>query len=389
MRKGFIIPFFMVLLIALSAVIGSVTYLTTTSLKNVDTKVNDQRARYIAEAGIYKAIWYLTGPEAEGAHDITWRISGETEAFGGGSYTIIVEDTAIGGYQNTVKITSIGTYEGSEQTLAVLAYEDFIDVFQNYALYSARDFDMVNSNTITGNFYADGDILITTGSKVQNGEVAVTPGYGVTGEGEYTVGSSGTIPEVPPFDTTYYDNQLAVVAAGGPSVLQGDQSYDGLNLNGQTLYVNGNVSLLGAITGFPGEIVASGDITIAKYTDIEAGIKLIAGNTLDVDYHKVELHDNVVLYGAEVVNIQSNFSNEFPIFIFAPKELYLGNNNVINARIYGGKIDFALSTIVNGVCVIGSYGTHVLHSNTDLIYEKFEQTIPPGFPTRLVLHKWL
>ncbi|MFH1347850.1 MAG: hypothetical protein ABIH22_04080 [Candidatus Margulisiibacteriota bacterium] len=387
MKKGYIIPFFLVLIIALSAIVGSVTYITTASVRNINSKIYEQRSHYIAEAGIYKALWYLIGPEAEGAQGMTWRTTGVTEEFGGGNYTIVIENYPIGGYANTLKITSIGTYNNKQDTIQLTAYEDFIDVFTNYALYSSRDFDMTTSNIISGNFFADGNVLITTGSKIKDGIVAVTGDHGITGEGEYIVGSSGDVPTVPPFDTTYYDNQLAVVAAGGASVVQGDQSYSGLNLNGQTLYVNGNVTITGVITG-PGEIVASGNLIVSKYTDVAAGIKLIAGNRLDVDYHKVDMRPNVILYGAEKVITQGNLTNEWPIFIFTPKELYIGNNNLLNGRFYGGKIDFGLSTIINGVVIIGSYGEHVLHSNSSIIHQKFEQSIPPGFPTRLVLHKW-
>ena len=35
MKKGFMIPFFLILVVALAAIVGSVTYLTTVGIKNV------------------------------------------------------------------------------------------------------------------------------------------------------------------------------------------------------------------------------------------------------------------------------------------------------------------------------------------------------------------
>ena len=91
-KKGFMIPMAFILVVAMVVIVGSVTIITTTGIRNISQRVEDQKALYIAEAGLNKAIWYLTNPPEEGGMGIDWRTGGITEEFGGGTYSMAVED---------------------------------------------------------------------------------------------------------------------------------------------------------------------------------------------------------------------------------------------------------------------------------------------------------
>ena len=109
MKKGFAIPLFLVLVTALLAIVGSVTYIATSGVRNISGKLEDQRVYYIAEAGIHKAVWYLTAPGGEGGLGMAWKTTGVTEEFGGGSYEIIVENYPNPVFANSLKIITTGS----------------------------------------------------------------------------------------------------------------------------------------------------------------------------------------------------------------------------------------------------------------------------------------
>jgi len=361
-RKGFMIPMFFILTIALVAIVGSVTFLTTTSVRNMGSIVDNQKVLYITEAGINKAIWYLTTPAEEGGMGIDWRTEGATEEFGGGSYLIKVQDTEEG-----LLISAIGSYQGRSRLLEILAGEDFTSAFSDYALLS------------------DKDMTLAEGTSVEGGVVAVTEGNSVSGDG--VTGDEMTVLEKPSIDTSYYDNQLAVSEGGGENVASGDQSYGDLNLSGAPLYVNGSIILSGNVTG-QSDIVASGDIHIEGSAVIDRRTRIISGNNLYIE-QGAKIKKDSVLYAEESVNIGSNVVNGDPVIILTPKNLNIASDASLAGKIYGGQLDIGTNTTITGTVIGGDYGdSNTIADSANIIYEKFDQEVPPGIDKKVTFKKW-
>jgi predicted acyltransferase (DUF342 family) len=382
-KKGYMIPFFLILVTALVAIVGSVTYLTTAGVRNIGSRVEQQKALYIAEAGLNKAIWYLTTPPEEGGMGIDWRTAGVTEEFGEGSFTISVEDDPAG-----LKITAQSVYRNRERTLQILADEDFADVFTKYAMYGDADVVVSEASEITGDLMADGNVTVDQGATVADGVVAVTEGNEVTGGGQYTAGAAEQVPASPSVDTSYYDNLIAVAEAGGASVVQGNQSYSNLDLNGQTLLVNGDVVLSGNLTGL-GEIIATGNIYIQDGAIIGENNKLIGKSGVFVNRY-AQLKKNTVLFGKNQVNFAQNFKNTESVIVMTPQQLQVGDNVEINGMLYGGQVTIGANTTVQGNVVGGSYGSqHIVNTSSRLIKTDYERIVPPGFQKKIVFKRWL
>ncbi len=85
----------------------------------LDSQSNGVHALYIAEAGLNKAVWYLLNTAPDSTVDGSWRTltyptaagpdpsDPQQESFGGGTYTMWVEDSS-----GSILITSSGVYNG-------------------------------------------------------------------------------------------------------------------------------------------------------------------------------------------------------------------------------------------------------------------------------------
>ncbi len=86
----------------------------------VNSRSNGVHALYIAEAGLNKAAWYLLNIAPDNTTDGSWRTLAyptapglnsndpQQESFGGGSYTIWVQDAS-----GAIEIVSSGVYNGN------------------------------------------------------------------------------------------------------------------------------------------------------------------------------------------------------------------------------------------------------------------------------------
>jgi len=104
------------------SVVLTMTYL---SMVRYDTflavsQSNSVHSLYIAESGLNKAAWYLLNTAPDNTKDGSWRTSSypmtpglnpndpQQESFGGGSYTIWVQDSG-----GAIELTSSGVYNGN------------------------------------------------------------------------------------------------------------------------------------------------------------------------------------------------------------------------------------------------------------------------------------
>ena len=357
------IPMVFILVVALVAVVGSITFITSTGLKNIGQRTENQRSLFIAEAGMNKAIWYLTTPVEEGGMGIDWRTDGITEDFGGGSYTIKVQDDPDG-----IKITSISSYKGTDRTIEMLAGEDFSDAFTRHALLS------------------DKDINLDEGTEIEGGTVAVTEGNEVTGAG--ATGDEQTTLEKPNVDTSYYDNQIAVAEGGGGSVVIGDQTYGNLDLNGVNLFVQGNVTINGTIYG-QADLTATGNIIVGSSGIVGQRVKLIADNDLTIN-PGAKVRKNAVLYAGENLTIGNDVITADPAIYVTPKNLKVGQRSVLSGKFVGGLLNIGSNTHIEGNVIGGNYGTqNIVESSVTIVKKELDQDVPPGFTRKVKFKRWL
>ncbi len=105
-----------------TSVVLTVAYLSMVRYDTilVNSRSNGAHALYIAEAGLNKAAWYLLNTAPDNTTDGSWRTSAypappgdgfndpQLETFGGGSYTLWVENS-----NGAIRITSSGVYNGA------------------------------------------------------------------------------------------------------------------------------------------------------------------------------------------------------------------------------------------------------------------------------------
>lgn len=386
-KNGFAIPLAMIIAVSLAVVVSSALVISTVNIRSVGTMSDRLKAFNLAEAGLHKAIWYLSNDPAEGGMGSDWRTSGLTESLGNGSYTIVVEDQAGG-----MKITSTGSFRGQTRIVQVLASVDFGTNLLNVTLFSGSNVGLQNLSQVNGNVYADGNVNVPAGAKIRNGHVAVTPGHAVTGDGEYSVADPSLIPEMPVLDTTFYDQEIATAVAGGPGVEQGYQTFENLNLNGSTIYVNGGVTVTGSILG-PGAIISTGIINIEKGTNIGENVKLVANGNLNLKTTRTDtptFGQGTVLYSNDNINMMSNFINTNEITIIGVDNVYIGNNSNLTGIIYGGNVIIGNNSSIDGIAICTSDGlSNTIDDSTTLTYKKPSQDVPPGFAKRIVIDEWL
>jgi cytoskeletal protein CcmA (bactofilin family) len=320
-KKGFVLPFILILITVLVALVGSVTYLTTIGVQSAGGKLERHKALSIAEAGFNKAIWYMVTHPDEGGEGPAWRTSAYSEDFGGGSFTFSIIDHGVD--PDAFYINSKGYYHDTQAELEVLATVEYAHRFVDYALHSDDKINFKRYGKVKGNVYADGNVTIEAGTDVSGGTVAVTAGHQITGEGTYVEGPTA-IPQSPVIDFAYYENKFAVAEAGGPDVIVGDQVYTDLDLNGQALYVTGTVTIEGFISG-KGEIVSLEQIYAADSASLGTETKLIARGAIVVE-DQVALQRNVMFYSDEQVTFTNGLVDSNRITALTPKQLVFEDN---------------------------------------------------------------
>lgn len=368
--------------------VAGVLMLSTVSVRNIHTRTDQQRAFYIAEAGFNKALWYLATDPVDGGEGLEWRTSGRTESCAGGSYTIKVEDDP----SLMMLVTSSGSFEEASHTIQALVYAKFDEIFTKYTIFSQKDFEMLERSQAKGDTFADGDFTIKALAKIYGGKVFVTSGHVATGEGEYVQGDLLEMPEVPSVNTYYYDQKIATALAGGPEVIKGNPIYGDKDLNGLPLYVDGNVTLTGNLTG-AGEIITTGNIIIKPTANVDERIMLIANGNINLETQSSTdptLGQEVVLFAKNNITTQSNFQNEEPISLICDGNLTLGNDNQIYGLMSGGKIAIGKDCLLEGSLICGTATLkHVLDTDAVILYREPAFTPPLGVPTQLVVYKYL
>lgn len=80
-----------IMITALTAIVVAFLYMSSTQLKGSGYDVASNKALWLAEAGVQKAIWNLKTPLGSGGQGEDWTTAGTTETLGNGSYTMVVD----------------------------------------------------------------------------------------------------------------------------------------------------------------------------------------------------------------------------------------------------------------------------------------------------------
>ncbi|MFC1559545.1 hypothetical protein ACFL4F_00390 [Candidatus Margulisiibacteriota bacterium] len=356
-----------ILLVGLAVMVFSITTTITARVTESGYKKSRSQVFYIAEAGLNKAIWYLRTSVSDGGKGPLWRTPGTTEAFGKGSYTITVSDTATPG---EILVAVTGEAGGQTKGISQIMTAGSLPGAFEYSVYGGSNVSIGRGFTITGDMFTDGNTVFDgTGTA---GNVYHTEGYSVSGSGTYTdAGVPEQPPEFPVLDTSYYDG-LVGDAAGYPA---GNQTLSGtVNLDGGTIYINGDVdNAWGATINGPGTIVVTGRFDfngILRGNDDE--VIMVAGTSINMQNSTIS---NTTCYSGGGIS----FSRE----IIANKTVILANTNIsssgditLGGMIYSKSGQIIISNTANFTGSIVAYNGVV--ANKAEVVIAFDVTELPG-----------
>lgn len=327
------------MLIGISALIMSFLFLVTARTTGSVYQMNRVKAFYISEAGINKAIWCLSF----GSMGSTYRTGSSIEAFGGGSYNYSILD----GPLSSIIITSTGEVNGVSRTIQQLIISSALPPAFDFAVYGNGNLSLQGNSSIKGPVFSNGNISIKGNTNHPTGETSVSPGHTVTVNGKPVPFTVIDPPPPPPtMNTKYYDD---LITAAGTSAA-GNRTIGSTNLNGNTIFVNGNVTISGnsTLTG-GGIIVATGTINISGNTTIGPNTKFISNKTMTITGN-TNIQDDGVLYSNTTITDSGN--NRLKGAIMAPSITINGNDTI-----YGFLYSWGVSVALNGN--INMYGAIV------------------------------
>ena len=308
-NKGVALILTFIFMVSLVIVVAAYLFLVTYDTRNVSAQINNEKALFLADAGLNKAVWYLTNTAPDSSTDGSWRTTGypadpgadsadpQQESLGDGTYTMWVETSG-----SDILVTARGTVNSIERiiqetvTLAVTIPEAF-----NYAQYAGENIDYKSSSgTITGS-------LNTVGNVNNEGGMTIT--------GSVTEGSAVIVPTV---DMDSYATIAGTTVSGNKTFNPG--TYSGI------WYVDGKVTIQDNVT-FNGTIVATGNIILSKTDNF----------TLNPTSNYPAL-----ISGGNITSSQKMKTANINGLIFAVGDIVINmatNNTVSGSVISGGKTD--------------------------------------------------
>jgi formylmethanofuran dehydrogenase subunit C len=343
--KGNLLITFIVI-VSLSALVLLFIQVIVVRLRDSSSRLSEARAFYAADAGLNKAIWYLAG---NAGYDQNSSLHIQ-ETFGSGTYYITVvnaSDTA------EALIVSTGEVAGVERTVSQVVSKGagVPSVFTEYGVYSGGGENFTGNILISGEVYVSGNTTFGSNCQVINGEVEHPTGTTVTGAHV----TSEVVPAVPmpTFDSSSYDTMISYAQLNGISdlTISGNNNY---LLNGQTIYVKGNVSISGNTTiKGGGTIVATGTISQSGNTTTSGGsVSFISNGQIAISGNTNAPGAN--FYSTSNINVSGNTRVQVGSVLTKGPVSLTGNTN-ISGLIYAG----GGASIVSGNPVItGSIVAH-------------------------------
>ncbi len=283
------------------------------------------QARYLAEAGIQKALWYLSG---HGGRNIRWRtVDSRIQLFDQDHALVTVSQW--GGY---LEITSRAKYKNQTARVTSLVGEKMPDVFNNAVVIGGTDFPLVvcGSNEIIGD-------VVTGPGGVREGEIK---GDKFSGEkavnGQIRINHS---PQMPYFDASFIEASMQefenMVHNPAGRIYSSNQVFSNENpldfSRNQRIYVQGDAYLKDSLmsefkSNRKRQLVAGGNIYLESGLNIKCKIELIAGNHLIIR-GDVRLED-AIIYAQNGIDATTNLTGT--VQIFSPGDIQIGGNSYLN-----------------------------------------------------------
>ncbi|HOK56728.1 MAG TPA: hypothetical protein PLF90_05300 [bacterium] len=383
MKKGQVL--LLVFLIVLIIGILGIGLLHMSGMESIQLRrqIHYLQALNIAEAGIERTLWKMASTPG-------WKDGYTEEVLENGFYTVLIEELPT---PNRYKITSTGKVGYGFGSILKTIYLE-VEVRSkkwpfafDYGLFwgnpsgSSSPLNLSNGVSVIGNVFVYGNINIGNNASVTNGSVYSTGT--VTGGGTYQVGElPDPLPEKINFDTSSYD-QLINIAYQKPKKdfkLKNRQSY---NLNGEILYVNGNVEVSNNCKIYgPGKIVATGDILIENNSEISGNVDLIANGTVTLRNNVVYQSDRTIIYGKTGITVWNNDNVGEKILLYTPGKLEVSQNVNVRGILWGGNVDLENNAYIKGAVYGDYFENNKIRNNVCIEYDPtiFEFDPPPGVP---------
>jgi hypothetical protein len=282
------------------------------------------QAFYLAEAGIYKAIWHLSG---NGGKDIFWRPGNEAiEIFDNQMAASTVQQW--GGF---LQVSSTANVRRAGKSIRVLLGEQPPAPFQQAVFVGGVDYPLV----VTGRNRIIGDVTVGP-EGVKKGRIK-----GRDFEGEHLV--DGKVirqrrPQMPYFNPVMMETVLRkyLEVLENPS---GDQVFGGRTFvdgempplaEARNFYVHGDVQLnysdANTTIRGPGMISSAGNIVVQNHTKITGYMELIAAGKIIVeDEARLE---NCILFARQGIEVSGDGKIEGQLF--SPGDIVLKERAVLS-----------------------------------------------------------
>jgi phage baseplate assembly protein gpV len=211
-----------------------------------------------------------------------------------------------------------------------------------------------------------------------DGYVYHPSGTTLSGGGTWTDGGQpSTVPTFPSFDHSYYDNLITAAY----SIPAANKTYSSttVNLNGQTIYVHGDVTISGNTTfNGTGTIVATGKITESGNTYASNAVKFISKGKLTVSGNTYTSDSDY--YSATDISASGNTRVEVGSMITKGPVTLSGNLN-LSGVIYTetGASSISGNPVIRGALVANSFSTFSGNANVYFDESEFPGSLPPGF----------
>ncbi|MBN1870631.1 MAG: pilus assembly PilX N-terminal domain-containing protein [Candidatus Omnitrophica bacterium] len=245
-EKGIALILTLIFMVSLVIIVAAYLFMVTYDTRNAGAQFNNDKALYLADAGLNKAVWYLTNTAPDGSTDGSWRTTAypanpganptdpQQESLGDGTYTIWVETSG-----SDIIVTAQGTVGNIVRTVReTMTLASGVPEAFNYVHFSGGKIDFKDSSgTVNGNLAA---------------AVTVDNEGGITINGTITEGSSVPVPSV----------DLASYAAIAGTTVIGNRTFTSGTYNG-IWYVDGRATINDNVT-FNGTIIATGNIVLTN-----------------------------------------------------------------------------------------------------------------------------
>ena len=314
-NKGVALILTFIFMISLIIISASYLFMVTYDTRNASAQMNNDKALYLADAGLNKAVWYLTNTAPDTSTDGSWRTTAypaasglnptdsRQESLGDGTYTIWVEPEPLG---SDIMVTARGTVNNIERTVReTITLAPSVPEAFNKVQYSGGNIDYLNSSgTITGDLDAVGTVDSEGGMNIPD---------------TITEGSAVAVPSV---DTAAY----ALIAG---TTVSGDMTFNPGTYNG-IWYVDGKATIGDNVT-INGTIIATGNIVVtntdnltvtptSNYPALVSDAKITGGKLKTSTI-------NGLIYAATSIDLNQGSNNTINGSIISPGNIDLKNGS--------------------------------------------------------------